>query len=310
MIGVVWKAELDPHILCHMAEIAADAYPPTPYDLGWLRLTHISHSWRAALLSPDMRPIMASLWARVCCTFPSEDAVATLSDRAGQEALIVSHSARLSKDHENVLIHALASRLASVRVLSIPAHSYNWSSLLTSKYLPQLDQLFLEDPIPISSETLYEESFALEEPLVAPKLKSLHLRGGRLLSVDAPSLVTMILTNIRTSTHRILDLVRWCPRLQSLDIDSGTMLSGTRHSEAHVYLPDLKTLRLCLHESVRRELMAGMVYPQDVQVEEADEVGIDGAPLTRALVLPLVMMNHLAPGEEPVELPPYSVLPP
>ena len=75
-------------------------------------------------------------------------------------------------------------------------------------------------------------------------------------------------------------------------------------------MPDLRTLRLRLHSSVRRELMQGMAYPQEVQVEELDEVGDDGVPLAQATVLPLMMMNHLAPGEEPTELPAYSVLPP
>lgn len=262
------------------------------------------------LLDPEAGDDMEALWARTCSVFPSEDAIVTLSNRAGKTPLIIAHSARLSKDHEMKLIHALAPMLDSVRIMSIHAHSYNWASLLAAKHLPQLSELFLDDPVPLSSETLYEESFALEEPLDAPALRSVHLRGGRLLPLDVPSLDTLVLENIRTSTYRILDLVRKCPQLRHLTIDSGTMLSGTRHSDALIYLPDLRTLTLRLHPSVRSELKQGMVFPEDVQIDETDEVGIDGAPLAQAPVLPLVMMNHLAPGEEPVELPPYSLLPP
>ena len=124
---------------------------------------------------------MAPLWAQVCSVFPSDGAFTTLSDRARREPLIVSHTTRLSKCHENILIHAVAPRLASVCVLAFHAHSYSWTSLLASKHLPQLNELSLDDPIPVSTEALYEESFALAEPLVAPALESVHLRGGRLL---------------------------------------------------------------------------------------------------------------------------------
>ncbi|KZV68451.1 hypothetical protein PENSPDRAFT_687223 [Peniophora sp. CONT] len=211
---------------------------PTTRDLGWIRLTHVDRTWRSAGMA------MPSLWARDYGTMASHDAADTFRARACGTPLTVSISGRLSKRHEDVLIHVVSASICSIKTLSLVSHSYPWSSLVAGKRLPELCELDLDD----GERDGRFNGFKFEPTLYAPKLTHASLRGTRAFLLVAPSLISLTLTNVLASSCGIFDILRGTPSLEHLVLDmsqhqdSIVFKSYGRHIP--VELPHLLTFRI------------------------------------------------------------------
>lgn len=235
-------SELPGDVLCDLYQALSAIDRPTPDDLGWTRMTMVNRAWRSIGLE------LPILWARDYGSMASHDAVDAFRMRARDIPLTVCITQRLSKQHENVLIYAVSANIRRIETLSLKAYSYLWSSLVAGKRLPELRILHLDDSrLHMGSGSAPSDYLEMDFPLHAPRLTHVSLRGCRLFPLVAPSLKSLTLADQRTTSARVLDVLRGVPSLEHLVLDMSVFNIYARDQVAHrepVQLPRLRTFRI------------------------------------------------------------------
>ncbi|KZV70531.1 hypothetical protein PENSPDRAFT_439883 [Peniophora sp. CONT] len=207
-------------------------------------MTHVDRTWRSVGLD------LPILWAKDYGSMASHDAVDAFLARARSIPLTVCISERLSKRHENVLIYAISANIRRVETLSLKTYSYLWSSLVAGKKLPELRILDLDDSklhMDSASESAPSDYLEMDFPLHAPQLTHVSLRGCRLFPLVAPSLLSLTLADQRTTSSRVLDVLRGTPSLEHLVLDMSIFNIYARDQverRAPVHLPHLRTFQI------------------------------------------------------------------
>jgi len=268
-------SDLNNDILFELFLILAQLDKPTRTSFGWINLTHVCRLWRSVGLD------LAPLWANIFYTFASDVACSTMRSRARGIPLTVVLSEPVDRNQEDALIHTISEHIRAIDTISIIQTSYSWVTMLEGKTLPVLRHLSISAP-PDKNKRMEHEYRKLGPPLKASNLATAYLKGGRPLRLVAPALASLSLVSQQIDVPSILEVLKGCPALEELTIDSGIEHLSSAHREfSTVTLSRLRTLTFGrLYPVVRAALRNGILAPEDVQVigdeiEEEDGSGDD-----------------------------------
>ncbi|VDC04848.1 unnamed protein product [Peniophora sp. CBMAI 1063] len=313
--------DLPSDILLDLYQVLSAIDRPNPHDVGWIRMTHVDTLWRRVGLD------LPILWANDYGSMASHDAVQTFRTRARNIPLTVCIPERLSKQHENVLIYAISASIRDIEALSLKTYSYLWSSLVAGKTLPKLRILDLDDSklhVGGAVDAAPSDYLEMDFPLKAPLLTHVSLRGCRLFPLFAPSLLSLTLADQRTTSARVLDVLRGTPSLEHLVLDMSIFNIYARDQVEHraaVQLPRLRTLQILpasgpsatgtipsMSHRLKRALVQRIITPEDTEKDVVDD---SFAPVEPALpevpqfagTLDAQQVAALPPGPAPVVAP-------
>ncbi|KZV58891.1 hypothetical protein PENSPDRAFT_697029 [Peniophora sp. CONT] len=165
---------LSPEIISEILSYVAELEPTKPTTLGWIRLGHVSHAFRSALLD------MHALWAGAACHVDAHARGEVLT-RAGNTPL----SIRFKDDNEDIEAHRVQFAMDSIsfaRYMRIEEHDPKnvlWTHeprAVSGRELPLLEYLKVEAIHRPKRDASWLSTDIYEiQPVRAPRLKCVVL---------------------------------------------------------------------------------------------------------------------------------------
>ncbi|KZV63003.1 hypothetical protein PENSPDRAFT_228373 [Peniophora sp. CONT] len=270
---------LSPELIFEIFACIAELEPTNPITLGWIRLGHVSHAFRSALLN------MRELWASAACnvSYHARDEVLV---RAGNTPLFID----MRDASEDIARHRIEFAMGHlscarrVKILEFDPRNPLWTlepHVISGQELPLLECLQVEAMHrPQRDATwLSTEVYGLT-PLRAPRLKSVFL-VNIFIPFPPENLTTLDLYRrkhfpdgsipnqdaVLPSPQEFLSLLRRCSQLRHLCLEQAIPdvrpLPSTHRSTQGIRLPYLKSISLDAPMSRIAALWSHLALPPD-----------------------------------------------
>ncbi|KZV67651.1 hypothetical protein PENSPDRAFT_698767 [Peniophora sp. CONT] len=291
--------QLPADVLCEILSLLAIIDPPGPvgyrhpaivrYTLGWVKITHVCHRWRAIGLD------FASLWAKTICALPNSNGfIKTSISRARQAHVVITLERDLQEPKRVVFRDFVAQNPKRIReITDVVANPRRWYACMKNKTFPNLLVLSItahgaytnDTPGSFSIEAPNLRSLTLSEPsfaIVAPKLRSLSLRCKK--------------NRTECSLKIILRCLQCAPAVDHLEVWVPLHIQSAAGATDSVSLPHVKHVEISGSLAGCTAFCEKVIFPSDVHIIVDAKVPSSDpfttAPLLRALNAQLTHNSH------------------